>query len=80
MIWLLVWCERIKIWAPKQKISQPIQVDLELTLDELTKDLLRLQKQCAPFGADNPKPIYLIKNVIPKEVVIFLAKLRNILN
>ncbi|HMO78007.1 MAG TPA: single-stranded-DNA-specific exonuclease RecJ [Candidatus Paceibacterota bacterium] len=55
----------------KAKINQPIQVDLELTLDEITRDLLKIQKQCAPFGADNPKPVYLIRNVTPKEVVVF---------
>ena len=55
----------------KTQINQPIQVDLELTLDEITRDLLKLQKQCAPFGADNVKPTYLIKDVLPKEVIIF---------
>jgi single-stranded DNA-specific DHH superfamily exonuclease len=44
---------------------------LELTLDELTPDLLKAQKQCAPFGCDNPKPIYLIKNVAPESVAVF---------
>jgi hypothetical protein len=26
---------------------------------------------CGPFGCDNPKPLYLIKNVIPKSVEVF---------
>jgi len=60
-----------QVLGSKTKINQPLQVDLELTLDEITRDLLKLQKRCAPFGADNPKPIYLIKNVTPKEVIVF---------
>ncbi len=53
------------------KIVTPLAVDLELTLDQITSTLLRLQRQCAPFGCDNPKPLYLIKNVQPDSVSVF---------
>lgn len=52
-------------------VAEPLMVDLELTLDGLTSALLRAQRQCGPFGCENPKPLYLIKNVTPKEVVSF---------
>lgn len=49
-------------------------VDFELTLDELTPALHKAQKQCAPFGLANHKPLYLIKNVTPEKVIIFGKK------
>lgn len=52
-------------------ILEPLLVDFELSLDHFTSDLLRAQRQCGPFGCENRKPLYLIKNVIPKEVVSF---------
>lgn len=52
-------------------VDETVEVDMELTLDLLDDDLLLAQKQCAPFGLGNPKPIYLFKNVIPKLVTTF---------
>jgi len=52
-------------------VVEPMLVDIELTLDEVTGDLLRAQRQCAPFGCENHKPLYLIKNVTPTEVMVF---------
>jgi single-stranded-DNA-specific exonuclease len=52
-------------------VVEPYQVDLELTLDSFTSELLRAQRRCAPFGMANHKPLYLIKNVTPKAVLIF---------
>lgn len=52
-------------------IEEPFLVDLELTLDELTTTLQKVQKQCAPFGCSNPKPLYLIRDVTPKTVAVF---------
>lgn len=52
-------------------VDEAVEVDMELTLDLLDDDLLLAQKQCAPFGYGNPKPIYLFKNVIPKLVTTF---------
>jgi len=53
------------------KIVEPWQVDMELSLDQITNELLRAQRQCGPFGCDNPKPLYLVKNVRPKQVDVF---------
>ncbi len=52
-------------------VSEPLAVDMELTLDMITKKLLTIQKQCAPFGHTNPKPLYLINNVTPVSVSVF---------
>jgi single-stranded-DNA-specific exonuclease len=53
------------------RVVEPIMVDLELTLEQITPGLLRAQRQCGPFGCENPKPIYLLRQVIPKEVAVF---------
>ncbi|MEZ4194808.1 MAG: single-stranded-DNA-specific exonuclease RecJ [Candidatus Paceibacterota bacterium] len=55
----------------KAQISEPLLVDLELTLDEISNSLLFAQRKCAPFGHSNHKPLYLIKDVTPKEVTVF---------
>jgi single-stranded-DNA-specific exonuclease len=52
-------------------IQEPLIVDLELTLDDFTYSLLQAQRQCAPFGCDNPKPLYLLRNVTPISVSVF---------
>ncbi len=52
-------------------VTKPYLVDLELTLDQISNQLLRAQRRCAPFGCANPKPLYLVRNVRPKEVVVF---------
>ncbi|MEZ4103978.1 MAG: single-stranded-DNA-specific exonuclease RecJ [Candidatus Paceibacterota bacterium] len=52
-------------------VQEPLLVDMEITLDMIDNQLLKAQRTCAPFGADNAKPLYLISNVRPEEVVVF---------
>jgi single-stranded-DNA-specific exonuclease len=52
-------------------VTKPYLVDLELTLDQVSSQLLRAQRRCAPFGCANHKPLYLIRDVTPREVVVF---------
>ncbi len=52
-------------------INSELQVDMELTLDMVDLLLLQAQKQCAPFGCENEKPLYLISDFIPEAVGIF---------
>ena len=52
-------------------VSEPLAVDMELSLDMINSRLLLAQKQCAPFGHSNPKPLYLISNVKPVKVEVF---------
>lgn len=53
------------------RITLPHQVDMEITLEGITRELVAAQRQCGPFGCDNHKPLYLIRNVQPTEVAIF---------
>jgi single-stranded-DNA-specific exonuclease len=52
-------------------VIEPLMVDLEIKLDDISHLLLRAQRQCGPFGCDNPKPLYLIKDIMVAEVVTF---------
>jgi len=53
-------------------VIEPLLVDFELTtLDAFTAELLRAQKLCGPYGCENPKPLFWIKNVLPSEVGVF---------
>lgn len=63
--------EAFRALGAKAFVSELLKVDLELGVEDLTLDLLKVQKQCAPFGCDNPKPIYLIRGVVLEAVAIF---------
>ena len=52
-------------------VSNELQVDMELTLNMIDLPLLQAQKQCAPFGCENEKPLYLINDFIPEAVSVF---------
>lgn len=52
-------------------LEKSLAVDLELGLDEVNNSLLKAQKQCAPFGAENAKPVYLIREVELRTVEVF---------
>lgn len=53
------------------KVDQEVMVDTELTLDAVTRLLVKEQSSMAPFGMSNPKPLYIFKNLSPKEVLVF---------
>ncbi len=63
--------EAYKILGNAALVAEPLLVDMEIALDDISQVLLRAQRQCGPFGCDNRKPLYLIKNVKPAEVVVF---------
>ena len=42
--------------------------DAALSLDEVNADTYGIVEKLAPFGMGNPKPIFLLKNVLPKIV------------
>lgn len=46
-------------------------VDAELTLNDITWDTYRAVAQLAPFGVGNPKPLFLLKAVVPTQVRTF---------
>ncbi|MFZ2252547.1 MAG: single-stranded-DNA-specific exonuclease RecJ [Minisyncoccia bacterium] len=48
-----------------------LQADAEITLGEITEELIRSLDSLSPFGMGNPKPLFAIRDVSPQEVVIF---------
>ncbi len=46
-------------------------VDAELSLDDVNPVVLKEQSMLAPFGVDNPKPLYKWVNVVPSSVTLF---------
>lgn len=46
-------------------------IDMSLTLDEITIENYRDLRKLAPFGVDNPKPLFIFENVIPIEIAQF---------
>lgn len=55
----------------KEKESGAIEVDAELTLDDVTKDNYKHIEKLAPFGVGNHKPTFIFRNVVPEEVRAF---------
>lgn len=53
------------------KVTEPIVVDMELMLEQVTPALVSAQRQCGPFGCENPKPVYLLRRVSPTDVTRF---------
>lgn len=53
--------------TPETK-HEVLQIDNELTLDTVTKGGYDEIQKLAPFGIDNPKPLFLFKNITPVSV------------
>lgn len=52
-------------------VEDTVLVDHVCSLDALTRDVLRIQQQLAPFGTGNPKPTFLIESAAPDTVEVF---------
>lgn len=52
-------------------IVEEVCIDSLVHLDDITAAFIADQQRLAPFGVDNPKPLYMIENVIPTEVGLF---------
>jgi single-stranded-DNA-specific exonuclease len=50
---------------------EPNYVDAKLSIDDITPKLAREIDLLAPFGKDNPKPVFMFENVSPAEVKLF---------
>lgn len=46
-------------------------VDASIALEAIDYAFLQAQQRLAPFGVDNPKPLYELKNVVPERVEVF---------
>ena len=55
----------------KEAVETELLVDEELTLDQLTWDTYQLIEPLAPFGVDNPKPVFWLKDLEVDEVKYF---------
>lgn len=58
---------RMNEWAAREcpvLRTPPLTCELSLRLDRLTVESVRSLEQLAPFGADNPTPVFLLENVV----------------
>jgi len=52
-------------------ITQVPEADMELQLDDIDRQFIAAQQLCAPFGLENPKPLYTFVGVVPEQVTLF---------
>lgn len=48
----------------QENITQDIEIDMPITLDNITEKLFRILKQFAPFGQDNNAPVFLSEGLV----------------
>ncbi len=56
--------------------DNPLRVDVTVQLDEINDAFTMLVEKLGPYGIENPKPIFEIKNVTPFDVQVF-GKTKN---
>ncbi len=55
----------------ENKVTEDTLLDKKLSLDEVSWDTYRLIERFAPFGLDNPKPLFLFENIKISNVKLF---------
>lgn len=60
-------CKTVKEMSQGKDLKPFLNIDLELTPDDITLDLIDDISQLEPFGASNPSPIFAIKDLKIKE-------------
>ncbi len=60
-------CKTVKEMSQGKDLKPFINIDLELTPDDIDIDLVEEISQLEPFGASNPSPVFAIKNLKIKE-------------
>lgn len=61
--------ERITRGRVNEEILTPkLRVDAEVTLEDVSIEMLDFQKMLAPFGMANPQPVYSLRGVAPSAV------------
>ncbi len=65
---LLAAYEKIQKYSPEKN---EVSADATLSLDDVHEEMLSSIEQLAPFGAKNPKPIFLFENIKIREVQFF---------
>lgn len=51
--------------------DEPIYIDAKLSLDDVNAHVFQGLDRLAPFGVDNPKPIFMFERVRPSEIKMF---------
>lgn len=52
-------------------VKNEVKVDAELSLNEVNQLLISELAKLAPYGASNPKPLFVFRNVMPTTVEVF---------
>lgn len=62
--------EEVLVSAFSDKISSPekIKIDAELRLGDVNLDTVLKIEKLSPFGIENPKPIFIFRDVIPEKI------------
>ena len=55
-----------------QKLNPSLEIDLELTLDDIDVSLVEEINKLEPFGASNPSPTFAIKNLTLKQTIMLM--------
>ena len=56
-------CQYLKENLPPDQLIKKIHIDAEITIDQLTLDLLNTINKMAPFGRSNPTPLLMATNL-----------------
>ena len=65
-----------KISVTEQSHMHEVMIDAELSLDDMDDGFIRTLAMLAPFGEENPKPVFRIRDVVPNRVEVF-GKTKN---
>ena len=63
-------CKTVKEMAQGKDLKPFLNIDLELMPNDITLDLIENLSQLEPFGANNPSPIFALKNLKIKEKML----------
>ncbi|MDA8597182.1 single-stranded-DNA-specific exonuclease RecJ [Candidatus Pacebacteria bacterium] len=64
-------CEAFRTLGNEAAVSEVLQVDAEVLLDQINRDFIQSLQQLSPYGAENPKPLFLFRDVTPAAVEHF---------
>lgn len=64
--------------VPTDRTLKPVQLDLSTTLKELDPTTIDMIDVCAPYGQQNPRPVFLLSNVTIREAQTVGAKRQHV--
>ena len=60
---MALWTSKIEIKTKKTFLYNYLQIDSILSVSGINNDLFKMLEDISPFGSENPKPIFALKNV-----------------